>query len=105
MRSVSLMMGTGFISNVGGDKATIGLLKSSSSSTSHTQNRNRPRYRILTVPGSWVSLNTANHSRMAARFSSSSVASRPSDSSHLEKKVTACPYSRRVFGLRPSARR
>jgi hypothetical protein len=70
-----------------------------------TSSVNSPRYLVLTVPGSWVSLSTAGHFRIAARFSSSNVASRPCTSSHREKNVTACPYLRRVFGERPSARR
>ena len=78
--------GTGFIFNVGGDIVAIGLLDSSASSTSQLQKRKSPRYLILTVPGSWVSLRTASHSRMAARFNSSRVAVRPRASSPREER-------------------
>jgi hypothetical protein len=103
--SSSVTTGTGFTFNVGGDRVLIGLSGSSPSSTSHEQNLNRPRYLILTVPGSWVSLSTASHSRIAGLLNSSSVAARPWLSSQRAKNLMACPYSLRVFGERPSARR
>jgi len=83
--------GTGFVFGCGGERVFIGCSGSSSSSTSHPQNRNSPRYRVLTVVAALTSASWASHSRIDARFSSSRVAVRSWASSQREKNVIACP--------------
>jgi hypothetical protein len=93
-----------------GDSVAIGLLVISPSSTNQLQKRKSRRYRTFAVPGSWDSLSTASHSRMAARFNSLSVAVRPLISSQREKEShglavepqsgDAAPFGAEVTGKR-----